>query len=209
MCATRSAISRVRDSLAERGELVDLQDLDVAAERGAVLGEVGVDVEHAAVVVAHHAQAIVLHHVGDAGGGDPIGDFVPTTRVVAEHAGDLVERDAGPVEDVGDLRHGAGGAIRQPLARHLRPVAESVERLVVDRRRRLQIENDHRHFRAPHDRQHGRRQGVRRDVQEDEVDVRPAEVVPRDERLFRRVDQAEVHDLDAGSPQASSPSRPR
>ena len=64
-------------SVAQRRQLVHLQDLDVAAEAGALLGEVRVDVEHAAVVVPHHAEAVVLHHVGDAGGVDPVGDLVP------------------------------------------------------------------------------------------------------------------------------------
>ena len=169
----------------------------MAAEVRALLREVGIDVEHAAVVVAHHAEAVVLHRVGDAGGGDPVGHFVPARGIVAQHAGHLVERDAGPVEDVGDFRHRAGRAIRQPLAGHLRAVAELVERRVVDRGRGLQIENDHRHLRAANHRQHRRREGVGRDVQKDEVDVGPAEIVPGDERLLRRVDEPEVHDLDA------------
>ena len=65
------------------------------AESGALLSQVGVDIEHAAVVMAHDAQAVVLHHGGDAGRGiDPLSDFVPADGVVVEHAGDLVERNA-------------------------------------------------------------------------------------------------------------------
>jgi hypothetical protein len=46
---------------AQRGEFIDLQQFDVRAEGGALQGDVGVDVEHAAVVVAHEAQPVVGH----------------------------------------------------------------------------------------------------------------------------------------------------
>ena len=68
---------RRRHLAAQRGQFIHLDDLDVAAEAGALLGEVGVDVEHAAVIVAHHAQAVVFHDVGDARGLDPLVDLVP------------------------------------------------------------------------------------------------------------------------------------
>ena len=59
---------------------------------------------------------------------DPLGDFAPAGRVVVEHAGDLVKRNAGAVEDVGDFRHRAGRAVGQPLAGHPRAIAQPVER---------------------------------------------------------------------------------
>ena len=86
----------------------------------------------------------------------------------------------------------------------LRAVAQLVERLVVDGRGGLQVQNDHRHLGAADDRQHGRRQGVGRDVQEDQIDVGLAEVVAGTQRLFGRVDQAEVDDLDARAASFSS-----
>ena len=49
----------------------------MAAEDGALQREVGIDVEHAAVVVPHQSQAVVLHDVRDASGVDPGVDFIP------------------------------------------------------------------------------------------------------------------------------------
>ena len=56
-----------------------------------MLREVGIDVEHAAVVVAHHAEAVVLHDVRHARRLDPRVHLAPARRVVVQHAGDLVE----------------------------------------------------------------------------------------------------------------------
>ena len=84
-------------------------------------------------------------HVGHAGGVDPRVDLVPADGIVVEHAGDLMEGDARATEDVRDLGHRTGAAVRQPFAGHRRAVAHPVERLVVDRGRRLQVEHDDRH----------------------------------------------------------------
>ena len=43
----------------------------------------------------HQAQAVMGEDMGDAGGFDPRVHFLPARRVVVQHAGDLVERDAG------------------------------------------------------------------------------------------------------------------
>ena len=176
------------------GQLVDLDDLDVPAEVGAVLREVRVDVEHAAVIMPHHAEPVVLEHVGHPRGLDPPADLVPAGGIVVEHPGHLVKRDPRPVEDAGDLRHGTGGAVGQPLAGHPGPVAQAIERRVIDGRARLQVQEDHRDPGPPHHRQHRRRQGIRGHVQEDEVDVRLAKRMPGVEGLLGRVDQAEVDD---------------
>ena len=87
------------------------------------------------------------------------------------------------------------------LASHSPVIARAVpERLnrVVNGRYGRQVEYDHRHLGAAHDRQHGRRQGVRGDVQEDQVHIGPPEAMPGLDGLGGCVDQAEVDDLDAG-----------
>ena len=52
----------------------------MAAEGDGDLRDVGVDVEHAAVVVAHEAEAVVRSSVSDVGGGDPVVDLVSRSR---------------------------------------------------------------------------------------------------------------------------------
>ena len=106
--------------------------------------EVGHDVEHAAVVVAHQAQAVVPAWAHTRRG-QPLVDLAPAVRVVVQHAGDLVERDARALEDVGDLRHRTGRAMGQPFAGHRGAIAQPVEGCVVDRRLGLEVEDDHRH----------------------------------------------------------------
>src|ERR1700756_5430871 len=49
--------------LAKRCEFVDFQHLYVAAECSALQSQIGVDVEHTAVVVAHKAKAVMLQRV--------------------------------------------------------------------------------------------------------------------------------------------------
>jgi len=187
----------VADLGAQRGQFVHLDNFDMAAEEGALLGEIGIDVEHPAVVVAHDAHAVVFHRVCHARGLDPLGHLAPARRIVLQHARDLVKRDAGAVEDVGNLRHRAGRAMGEPFAGHLRAVAELVEPRVINRRLGREVEDDDRHLRAPHNRQHGGRQRVGGDVQENQVHIRLPELVPRRERLLWRVHEAEVDDLDA------------
>ncbi len=182
---------------AQRVEFVGLHVLDVAAEGRELRGEVALNVEHAVVGVAHHAEPVVRHAVGDAGGVDPVVHLAPALGVVLQRAADLVEGDAAALEDVGDLGHRAGGAGGQPLAGHRGAVAHRVEGRVVDGPLGLEVQHDDRHARPPHDRQHRVRERVGGDVQEDQVDVGGAEVVAGVERSLGRVDEAEVHDLHA------------
>src|SRR5471032_1668499 len=77
----------------KRGELIDFYNLGVTAEVSALLGEIAVDVEHAAVIVAHDSQAIVLHDVSDPGGIEPLVDLSPGDGVVVDHPGDLEKWD--------------------------------------------------------------------------------------------------------------------
>ena len=184
--------------VAQGGQFVHLDDLDVAAKAGALLGKIGIDVQHPAVVVAHHAQPIVLHDVRHAGRLNPSCDFIPARRVVVQHARDLVERDAGAVEHVGNFRDRAGGTVGEPLAGHLRAVAEPVEPGIVNRRFGREVEDDDRHLGPADDRQDGRRKGIRGGIQEDQVHVRLPEAMPGVDGLGRRVDQAQVDHLDAG-----------
>ena len=75
--------------------------------------------------MAHQAEAVVGHDVGHAGGFDPRIHFIPARRIVVQHPGDLMEINAGAMEDVGDFRHRAGAAMRQPFAGHRRAVVSS------------------------------------------------------------------------------------
>ena len=67
-------------TLAQGPDLTHLQQLEVVAEGGGVLGHVAVDVEHAAVVVAEHAEPVVAHAGAGDGGIDPGAGSPPRLR---------------------------------------------------------------------------------------------------------------------------------
>ena len=74
----------------------------------------------------------------------------------SERSGDRAVRDARARERARELGHAAGRAVREPLARR--------HRLVVERARRLQVEDHDRRLRGLHDGQHLGRRGVGRRV---------------------------------------------
>ena len=86
--------------------------------------------------MTHHAQAIVFHGVGDAGGIDPVRDFVRGHRIVLQRAGNLEKRDFAAVEDVGDFRHRTSLTVGQPFSGHFRAVAQAIEPVIVNGRGR-------------------------------------------------------------------------
>ena len=146
---------------------------------------------------------MVRQHARHPGGVEPCIDLVPARVVVVQHAGHLVERHARAQQYIGDLRDGTRGAVGEPLARHRRAIASPVERRIIDRTFRLQIQEHDRDLRALQDGQNRRRHGVGRDVQEDDVDVRASEGVAGREGLVHGIDQAEVRDRDVRTAQSS------
>ncbi len=137
-----------------RVQIVHLQHLDVRAELGVVHGEVRVHVEHARIGVAQEADAGVVELAHDARGLHPFLDLAPAADVVLfgvalgrkEQPGDHVELDAAAGKGIGDLRHAAGAAVGQPFA--------GVGVGIVQRRRRLQVEDEHGRLASLHRRQH-------------------------------------------------------
>src|SRR5262252_2259715 len=122
----------------------------MTAKRCALCCQVRIDVEHAAVVMAHDAETVVLHDMGYPGSLDPFADFTPRDEIVFQDAADLEKRNVAALENVGDFWNWTGGTIREPLAGHLRTIAEAIERVEVDRNGWLQVENDDRNFGPPY-----------------------------------------------------------
>ena len=120
------------------------------AEIGALLRKVGVDVEHASVVVTHQAKAIVLHYMRDAGCIDPFGDLGPCDRIVIQHSGDLEKWDPATLEYIRDLGDRTRLTKCQPFARHFCTIFELVESLIVDGGAWGEIQNDNGHLRPPY-----------------------------------------------------------
>src|SRR6185437_9079594 len=104
----------------------------MAAERGALLCQVGVDIEHAAVILAHQAETVVLHYVHDASGFQPLIDFIPCRITLCKRACDLKEGDMRSPEYARDFRNRTGLAPGQPFAGHAAPVLHPIEGGIID-----------------------------------------------------------------------------
>src|SRR5208337_3429606 len=145
--------------------LIHFHDFDMPAKPRALFRQVGVDVEHTAIVVTHHAKTVVLHYARHLRRFDPFIHLAPTLRVLAEHPCDLMERYTGSIKNIGDLRHRASRTKGKPLARHGRTVSHPIKTLVVNSRLGLKIQNDDRHLGPPYDGQYRRGKRISRDVQ--------------------------------------------
>nr|GFC58166.1 hypothetical protein [Tanacetum cinerariifolium] len=86
-------------------------------------------------------------------------------------------------------------AVGQPFAGHLRAVLQGVESSVVDAGFGREVENNDRHLRPLHHRQHRARQRVGCDVQKDNVHVGLPELRAGGKRRVGGIDQPEVHHL--------------
>ena len=172
----------------------------MVAKGGALLGQVAVNVEHAAVVVAEDAGPVLAHPGGDLGGVHPIADFLPGC-FVGEEAGHEVIGDTCPVEDAGDFRCGAGLAMLQPAGGHQAAVAELIELIIVKLRYGLEVEHHHRHARLLHHGQDGGRQRVSGDVEKNQLDLLAAEQGGGRSRFGGMVHQTRVHQVHAEAAQ--------
>src|ERR1039458_6849850 len=171
----------------------------MAAERGALECRVGINVQHPTVIMAHQTEAIVEHRVCDARGLNPRAHFIPANGIVVQHSGDLMEINARAAENIGDFRNRTCGAMCQPVTGHRGAVAHCVKLCVINRRRRREVQNDDWNFRALHNGQHSRGKRISCDVEKNQIHVRLAKFVAGFERLHRIVNEAEIHDLDAGT----------
>ena len=130
------------------------------------------------------------------GGVYPLLDLVPRL-VVVEMPRDEVEVDSRPAENVGNLWDATRLTMREPFARHHAAVTHRIECFVVNRRDRLQVENDYRYPRSLDRRQNGGRERVSTDVEEDDLRLLAAEANPRLLRRGGGVHEADVYHLGA------------
>src|ERR1043165_9685491 len=128
LCAFRACHFR-----AERRELLDLDDLDMTTESCTLKSQIGINAEHAAVVVAHQTEAIMFHHVRHTSSLDPLLNLLPGHGIVLKSASDLKEGNSRTAEDVGNFGHGTRLTISKPLACHFCAIAEAIEGLIINR----------------------------------------------------------------------------
>ncbi len=187
----------VRHLARERTQFVHFDNLNMRAKDDGNQREVGHDVQHAAVVVAHQPQPRRGQSSPHPRCRQPLLDL-PPGRGLVEHARHLMKRNACPLEYVGNLRHRAGRAVGQPLAGHRGAILQPVERRVINGRLGLKIQHHHGHAGALHQRQHGVGEGIRGDVEKQHVDVFAAAAAAGVARALGSVHQAQVHHLHAG-----------
>ncbi len=168
-------------------EIVDLEHLDVRAGLRVHLREVGVHVEHPRVRVPEEADARGSEAVHSARRVEPLAQRVPRGIAVEQRPRQRPVADPRPGQRPRDLRHAAGGAVGEPLAgRHP---------LVVERARRLEVEDDDRGVDRLHDGEDLGRRRVGRGVEEEELGPRRAERVACRPGRLRRVHEPGRDDL--------------
>ena len=79
---------------------VDLNDFDVGPEGRGLKSQVGIDIQHPAVIVAHHSHTVMFHLVRDLRGDKPFLDFIPCRIDDVEHPGNLMKRYGAAPEDI-------------------------------------------------------------------------------------------------------------
>ena len=103
-------------------EFAHFEKLYVSAESEGLPGNVGVNVQHTAIIVSENTHPVVTHPLYGPCRIDPVFDFVPYVWFF-EVTGQDVVFDAGTVEYAGKFRSGTGLAVSQPFAGHFSTVA--------------------------------------------------------------------------------------
>src|ERR1700679_1550553 len=139
----------VCDRMTKRREFIDLDHFHVRPEDGGLQGEVGVYIQHAAIVVPHYTQAVVLHLVRYPRCRKPLSYLCPRSVPIVQNSRDLMEGNTATPKDVENLRYGACLTMCEPLSGHLRAVLHSIKGFIIDRCLRRQIQQNHRNLRPP------------------------------------------------------------
>ncbi len=176
----------VGDLLDALPQVIELEHLDVGTERGRQQCQVGRDIQHARVDVAHQAVPGMPKRSADMGGADPPADALPR-RLLTQPARYGAERDPGATEHIAHLGHRALAAVREPHSR--------VEVGVIHLLRRLQVDHEDRRVRPLGDRQHHRRGEVGREEHDDQVAVGHSQLLGRNDTLLRVGDEPDVRHL--------------
>src|ERR1035438_6283005 len=183
---------------AERAQLVHFEQFHMSAEGDGDEGHVGHDVQHAAVVVTHEAEARGCEGGTDTRRRQPLLNLSPGGFII-EDARDLVKGNLRANEEVGNLGNRTGGTRGEPFAGHGGAVFEPVEGFVIDGGFGLQVEGDDRHAGTLDQRKDGVRECVSGDVEKEHVDVFASALVASITGTCRRVHQPQVDDFDAGT----------
>jgi len=101
------------------------------------------------------------------------------------------------LENIRDFGHGTGGTVGQPIARHFRSVAKRVECGIVDCWCGRKVEHDDGNLGAPHHWQHGGRERICRDIEEDEIDVGAAQFPACCVGALGAIDEPQIDDFRA------------
>ncbi len=145
--------------------------------------------------MSHHAHAVVFHLVRHLRRRDPLRNLPPRSIAVLHHPRHLMKVDPTSPEHIRNFRHRASLAMSQPLPGHRRPVLHLVERLIINRGQRRQVQQDHRHLRPPHHRQHSRRQRIRRHMQKNQINIPLPKRMSGRHTLLSRIHHPQVQHL--------------
>ena len=173
----------IRDLVDAHAQIIELEHFDMCAELCRHERQIGRDVEHSRVEVAHQSRAGIPQSGAYRSRVDPLRDALPGA-VFAQPSGHRAKFDAGPPEHVRDLGHRALSAVGEPLA--------GAEAGVVHLLGRLEVDNKHGRSGALRDRQHHRRGEVGGEKHHDQVAVTQPQLLGGNVRILRVRDEAGV-----------------
>ena len=187
------------DFTADGGEFIHLYQFEMGSEGGRLPLDVGIDIEHSAVVVAEDSKPVVAHSVEGLGCEDPLVQFLPGPGRL-EVTGDDVVFQAAAIEDAAEFRYRAGLAVLQPHPGHLSAVPEGIDCGIVDLRIRLDIQEYAGTTCLLGYREDSRGEAVSRDVDKKKVHAGLPQKQSGLARLLWRIDHSRIDDRDIGVP---------
>ena len=181
-------------------EKIHFQQFKVVSKHRSEAGQVGVDVQHTAVVVAQDPHPGFPQGGADTEGGAPFGDVMPG-RFFFQPAGNNVVVYPGVVKHIGDLRGGACLAVGKPFPGHKAPVPQGVKRSVVDGRHGLEVKDHHGNPRALGHGQDRVGKGIGGDIKKNRLHSPFPKEPRRLTGLFGIVHEARIHQFQAAGRQ--------
>ena len=137
-------------------QFAHLHNFHMRTENRRLPGQVGIHIEHPAIIMAQDSHAVILHPIYHTGGIDPAVYLLPHIFFLQIATYDFI-RNTGAVEHAGKFRDGTGLAMCQPFTGHFPPVTQSVYIFIVDCRNRLDIQENNRDLHTLGQRQDRRR----------------------------------------------------
>ena len=172
-------------------QLAHLHYFEVCAKGGRQSGKVGIDIEHAAIVMPKQSHTVLPQAIYHRSRPGPLLQFPPHLLIV-QMARQNIVLYACPCKDRSQLWDGTCLTVSQPFGCHQRSVAHRIDAPVVDGGGGLHVEQQHRAMRCLCHWQHRGGKGVGGDIHTEQSYPFMIELFDRLHRPFRTIHETDV-----------------